>query len=108
MRRQPAQVTNGRSRERQAEKGNRSTAVPACYRAPVRHYLVAVVHPFPGPLLARRLHGFRIAYLSSSSGAEPFWTDFVGVFPDEAALVRLAGSIPIEQNDVWAVVPDAA
>ncbi len=29
--------------------------------------------------------------------------DVVGIFPDNAAIVRLAGAIPMEQNDEWAV-----
>jgi len=30
-------------------------------------------------------------------------TEVVGIFPNEAAIVRLADAIPLEQNDEWAV-----
>jgi putative transposase len=45
--------------------------------------------------------------LASSAGSRcrkiGWRTDVVGIFPDDASLIRLATSLVIEQNDEWLV-----
>jgi putative transposase len=51
------------------------------------------------------IHRFHTSYQPAGAGQQRVKrrTNVVGIFPDDAALLRLAGMLLLEQNDEWLI-----